>query len=61
MNLGLQVNLVIQENLDTRERQVKRGRRDRRVHKANQDLQVDRDYLDFQAREACRDCRACQV
>jgi hypothetical protein len=57
VNLGLQVNLVIQENLDTQERQVKRGRRDQRVHKVNQGLLVDRDYLDFQAREAFLDCR----
>jgi hypothetical protein len=57
VNLALQVNLVIQENLDTQERQVKRVRLDLRVHKVHQDLLVDRDYLDFQAREACRDCR----
>jgi hypothetical protein len=57
VNLGAQANRVIRESLDTQERQVKRDRRDLRVHKVNQDRQVDQDCLDFQAKEACRDCR----
>jgi hypothetical protein len=57
VNLEFQVNLVIQVSQDIQEKQVKRGKRDRLVHKGNQALQVDRGYRDFQAREVCLDCR----